>query len=72
MPRWLITAAITIVLVAFAGVPLLFILYGGAGGVIGGAAIVGALIVVQYPIYLVLRRLWRAPEGRDGPDESAP
>lgn len=59
-------------LLAFACVPLLFILYGGADGAIGGAVVVGALIAVQYPIYLVLRRICPAPEDRDGQDGPAP
>jgi hypothetical protein len=40
----------------FMCIPLAFIAYGAAGGLIGGLLIVAGIAVVQLPIYLFLSR----------------
>ena len=55
---WLVTFGVTAVLLFFFSVPLAFILYGGAGGVIGGAIILAPFMLVQYLILILFRRLF--------------
>jgi hypothetical protein len=69
---WLVTFGVTAVLLFFFSFPLIFILYGGAGGVIGGAILLAPLIAVQYLVLVLFRRLFRRDshsdkqDGRDG------
>ena len=55
----LIPFGITSVLLVFASVPIMFLLYGGAGGAIGGLMLLAPFMAVQYLILLVARRLLR-------------
>lgn len=59
--RRVLTAAITSVVLAFFGVPLASIRYGGAAGAIGGMMILGVLMVLQLPAFLLLKRLGALP-----------
>ena len=54
--NWPITIGIGAVLLFFFSAPLAFILYGGAGGAIGGALILSPFIAVNYLIFRGLRR----------------
>ena len=62
---WLVTFGVSAVLLFFFSVPLIFILYGGAGGVVGGAIMLAPLIAVQYLFLLLFRRLIH----RDSPSD---
>lgn len=55
--RRLLTFSIATVLLAFFSVPLGFIFYGAGAAAIGGWAIMGALIALQFPLFLVLKRM---------------
>jgi len=69
---WLVTFGVAAVLLFFFSVPLIFILYGGAGGVIGGAIMLAPFIAVQYLFLMFFSRLFRSASqsdeqsGRDG------
>ena len=54
---WLVTFGVAAVLLFFFSVPLVFILYGGAGGVVGGAIMLAPIIAVQYLFLRIFRRL---------------
>lgn len=54
---WLVTFGVAAVLLFFFSVPLAFILYGGAGGVVGGAFILAPIILTQYLFLALFRRL---------------
>ena len=54
---WLVTGGVTAVLLFFFSFPLIFILYGGAAGVIGGAIMLAPIIAVQYLFLMLFRRL---------------
>ena len=56
---WLVTGGVTAVLLLFFSFPLIFILYGGAAGVIGGAIMLAPIIAVQYLFLMLFRRLSR-------------
>lgn len=57
---WLVTFGVGAVLVFFFCVPLAFILYGGAGAVVGGAIILAPFILVQYFFLVLFRPLFRS------------
>ena len=57
---WLVTGGVTAVLLLFFSVPLIFILYGGAAGVIGGTIMLAPIIAVQYLFLMLFRRLSRS------------
>jgi len=59
--RRILTFAIVAVLMAIFSVPIAIILYGGAGAAIGGLIVIGALIVIQLPAFMLLRRLGVLP-----------
>ena len=54
---WLVTFGVTAVLLFFFSVPLIFILYGGAAGVVGGAIVLAPIMAVQYLFLQLFRRL---------------
>ena len=54
MSRHLIRATIAAVLLFFFAVPLAFV-FMAAGGALGGVAIVGGLILLQLPVFLLLK-----------------
>ena len=62
---WLVTVGVSAVLLLFFSVPLIFILYGGAAGVIGGAILLAPIIAIQYLFLLLFRRLFRSPSQSD-------
>ena len=64
---WLVTFGVTAVLLFFFSVPLIFILYGGAGGVVGGAIMLAPIIAVQYLFLVIFRRLFRSGSQSDEP-----
>lgn len=55
---WLVTFGVTAVLLFFFSVPLIFILYGGAGAFVGGMILLAPIILVQYLFVLLFRRLF--------------
>ena len=57
----LVTFGVAAVLLMFFSVPLAFILYGGAGGVVGGAIVLAPIILVQYLFLRFFRRLFPRP-----------
>ncbi len=58
---------ITLVLLGFFSVPIGMILYGGGATAIGGFALIGTLIVLQLPAYLLMKRLgWIPKVDREG------
>lgn len=57
LTRWLVTFGVAAVLGVFFSVPLLFILYGGAGAMIGGFMLLAPFMLAQYPLLLLFRRL---------------
>ena len=71
---WLVTFGVAAVLLFFFSVPIIFILYGGAGGVIGGAMILAPIIAVQYLVLVLfspavpkssaIRQTMRSPRER--------
>jgi hypothetical protein len=68
--NWPVTIGVGAVLLFFCSVPLAFILYGGAGGAIGGAMILSPFLVVQYLIFRGLRR-WFPNMTLGKPDEAS-
>ncbi len=52
-----LTLAIVVVLLAFFSVPMGIMLYGGGAAAIGGFVMLGVLIVLQFPVYKLFRRL---------------
>ena len=57
MVHRLLVISIAAVLLMFFSVPLGFMVYGGAGFVLFSLVILGALILLQLPVFLLLRRL---------------
>ena len=71
MRNRMMTALITAVLLGFFGVPIGLILYGGGAGAIGGLAIIATLIVLQLPMFLLLKRMgWIPKIDRDDSSEA--
>ena len=69
--RHLQTALIATVLLFFFSFPISMILYGGGAGAIGGFAILGMLIIVQLPFFLVAKRMGIIPTvDRDGSENT--
>jgi membrane protein implicated in regulation of membrane protease activity len=62
---WLVTFGVAAVLLFFFSVPLIFILYGGAAGVVGGAIMLAPFIAVQYLFLVLFRRLFRTASKSD-------
>ena len=56
MRRPVLTISIAAVLIAFFSVPIAFIIYGGVGALLFGLAIVGGMIFLQLPLFIVLKR----------------
>jgi hypothetical protein len=54
-PSWFIISVIAGALLFFFSIPLFFIAYAAAGGLAGGLAIIGLLILLQAPGYLMLK-----------------
>jgi len=50
-----LTFAIAITILSFFSVPLGFIFYGGASAAIGGAGLIGCLIVFQLPVFMLFK-----------------
>ncbi len=59
--RRILTFAIVAVLLAFFSVPIAIILYGGAAAAISGLLVIGALIVLQVPAFMLLKRFGALP-----------
>ncbi len=59
--RYLLTASIAAVLLFFFSFPIAMILYGGGAGAIGGLTLIGVLIALQLPFFLVAKRLGIIP-----------
>ncbi|MCE9545711.1 MAG: hypothetical protein K8T25_09375 [Planctomycetia bacterium] len=57
MRRRLLTIAIATVLLAFMSVPIAFIIYGGVGVLTVGVLLVGGLMLLQLPLFLLLKRM---------------
>lgn len=58
----LLTLAITAFLLFAFSVPIAFICYAAAGGLVGGLAIIGLIALLQLPVYLLLKKLDLMPQ----------
>lgn len=56
MRRHALTFSIVAVLIAFFSAPIAFIIYGGGGALLFGLAIVGGMIFLQLPLFMILKR----------------
>lgn len=53
----LLTFSIAVVLMGFFAVPIGFLIYGAAGSAAGGFLLIGLLMVLQLPGFLLLKKL---------------
>ena len=70
MRRRSLIFAIATILLFFFSVPIAFIMYGGAGGALGGLAIIGCLILLQLPVFMLLKRVGALPSRHRDDQES--
>ena len=71
MRNRMLTVSIVAILLAFLSVPIGGILYGGGAGAIGGLAIIATLIILQLPMFLLLKRMgWIPKIDRDDSSET--
>ncbi len=71
MRNRMLTASVAGILLAFFSVPIGLILYGGGAAAIGGLAIIATLIILQLPMFLLLKRMgWIPKIDRDDSSEA--
>lgn len=63
--RYSLTSLIVGVLLVFASFPLMLIAYAAAGGLIGGMLILGSLMILQAPGFLLLHWAGALPSQKD-------
>jgi hypothetical protein len=70
MRKHLLATAIVAVLYFFLCVPIGFLFYGGGAAALGGMLILGCLILIQLPAFILFKRMGWLPsrDKRDKPD----
>ncbi|MBI1347451.1 hypothetical protein GC163_14325 [bacterium] len=61
MRKLLLTLAISAVLIFFLCVPIGFLIYGGGAAAFGGMLILGLLILIQLPVFIVFNKFGWLP-----------